>query len=83
MPSGREIAHARERLQLATPICDDASLLKLEEELAEYLREAKRRDASGSDELISTVMDEVARNYFRYILRKQARVTPVRRRMRV
>ena len=71
MPSEREFARARKRLQLATPICDDASLLKLEEEVAEYLREAKRRDASGPDELVSTIVHAVARNYFRHILRKK------------
>jgi hypothetical protein len=78
MPSGR----ARERLQLATPICDDASLSKLEEKVAEYFREAKRREPLQSDELISALVDAVARSYFRHSLRKQARVTPVRRRTR-
>ena len=81
MPSRNETMRARERLQSATPICDDASLVKLEEDVAEYLREAKRRDASGPDELISTVVEKVARKYFRHILRKQARATPLRRRM--
>jgi hypothetical protein len=71
---------ARERLESATPISDDANLLKLDEEAAEYVREVRRRNALGTDELVSTVVNEVARNYFRYILRKQARVTPVRRR---
>jgi hypothetical protein len=47
--------------------------LKLEEEVAEYLRKAKRRDALGPDEQVSTVVDAVARNYFRHIIRKQAR----------
>ena len=69
---------ARERLQLETPICDDASLLKLEEEVAEYLREAMRREALRPEEPVSTVIDAVARSYFRHILRKQARVTPLR-----
>jgi hypothetical protein len=73
---------ARDRLQSATPICDDASLLKLDEEVAEYVREAKRADHLRSDELVSTVVDGVARSYFSYMLRKQARVTPVRRRTR-
>jgi hypothetical protein len=82
MPSNRESTRARERLQLAAPICDDASLLKLDEEIAEYVREAKRRDAVGPDELVSTVVDAVARNYFRHILRKRARVTPLRSRTR-
>jgi hypothetical protein len=73
---------ARGRLQSATPICDDASLLKLDEEVAEYVREARRSNHLRPDELVSTVIDGVARSYFSYILRKQARVTPVRRRTR-
>jgi hypothetical protein len=81
MPSNRK-STPRERLQSSAPIFDDASLLKLDEEVAEYVREAKRRDALGPDELVSTVVDAVARNYFRYILRKQARVTPLRSRTR-
>ena len=79
MPSRNEIMRARDRLQSATPICDDASLLKLNEEVAEYVREAKRVDDLRPDEIVSTVVDGVARSYFR----KQARVTPVRRRTRV
>jgi hypothetical protein len=82
MPSHNETKRAFERLRLATPICDDASLMKLEEDVAEYLREAKRRDASGPDELISTVLERVARKYFQHILLKQARETPLRRRTR-
>jgi hypothetical protein len=76
MPSRNETMRALERLRLATPISDDASLMKLEEEVAEYLREAKRRDVSGSDELVSTVIDRIARKYFWNIILKQARVTP-------
>ena len=72
---------AFERLRLATQICDDASLAKVEEDVAEYLREANRRDVQ-SDELFSAVIDAVARSYFRHMLRKQERVTPVRRRTR-
>jgi hypothetical protein len=82
MPSRNETKRAFERLRLATPICDDASLVKLEEDVAEYLREAKRRDASGPDELISTVLERAARKYFQHILLRQARVTPLRRRTR-
>ena len=82
MPSRRESTRAREQLRLATPICDDTSLVKLEEDVAEYLREAKRRDALQPDEVFSTVVDAVARSYFRHMLRKQARVAPVRRRTR-
>jgi hypothetical protein len=79
VPSTKE-SRARES---ATPICDDASLLKLEEEVAEYVREAKRRDVLEPNELISPVVDAVARDYFRHIIRKQARgrVKPLRRRI--
>jgi hypothetical protein len=80
MPSRNESMRARERLQSETPISDDANLLKLEEEVAEYVREATR--SKGPDELVSTVVDGVAQIYFRYILRKQARVTPIWRRTR-
>ena len=82
MPSRKETKPAFERLLLATPNCDDASLMKLEEDVAEYLREAKRRDASGPDEVISTVLERVVRKYFQHILLKQARVTPLRPRTR-
>jgi hypothetical protein len=81
MPSRNE-TRAFERLRLATPICDDASLVKLEEDVAEYLRETKHRDASVSDELISTALERVARKYFQHILLKEVRVTPLRRRAR-
>jgi hypothetical protein len=73
MPSRKETIRALERLQSATPISDDASLKKLEEEAAQYVREAKRRDATEGDELVSTVVEAVARNYFQHALRKQRR----------
>jgi hypothetical protein len=61
-------AQAQVRLQQETPITDDASLLPLQEEAAAIVREAKRQDPSGTDELVSTVLDEVARSYFRHAL---------------
>jgi hypothetical protein len=67
---------------LAAPISDDASLLKLEEYVAECVREAKRRDVQQPDELISMVVDAVARDYFQHVFRKQIRrshAKPVRR----
>jgi hypothetical protein len=85
MPSRKETALALERLQLAAPISDDASLLKLEEYVAEYVREAKRRDVQQPNELISTVVDAVAHDYFRHVFRKQIRRShdkPVRPRIR-
>ena len=73
MPSRNEIARARARLQLETPVSDDASLLRLQDQAEDYVREAKRRSASGPDELFSTVIDAVARDYFRHVLRKNRR----------
>jgi hypothetical protein len=71
MPSRNQRMRALEQLQLAAPISDDASLLKLEEYVAEYVREAKRRDAQQPNELISPVVDAVAHDYFRHVFRKQ------------
>jgi hypothetical protein len=75
MPSRNEATRAyAARLQLEkTPISDDANLLKLQEQAATYLYEAKRRDASEPNELISTVVDAVARDYVRHAIRKQRR----------
>ena len=76
MPSRNETARAHARLQLETPISDDANLLKLQEQLADYVREAKRRDPTEPNELISTVIDAVARDYFRHAIRKHRRAPP-------
>ena len=73
MSSRNEHVRAQVRLQQETPITDDASLLPLQEEAAAIVREAKRRDPSETDELVSTVLDEVARGYFRHALRHRQR----------
>jgi hypothetical protein len=71
MPSRNESIRAIARLQLETPVSDDASLLKLQEQAADYVREAKRRAPSEPDELVSSVLDAVARDYFRHAIKKQ------------
>jgi hypothetical protein len=71
MPSRNESTRAIARLQLETPISGDASLLELQEQAAEYVREARRRAPSESDELVSSVVDAVARDYFRHAVEKQ------------
>jgi hypothetical protein len=73
MPSRSEIARARARLQLETPISGDEDLLKLQDEAVEYVSEAKRRDPAGPNELVSSVIDAVARNYVGHVIRKQRR----------
>jgi hypothetical protein len=73
MPSGRETAGARARLEAEAPVSNDMDLIKLQEQAEEYVREAKRRDPSGLNELISSVVDAVARNYAAHIIQKQQR----------
>jgi hypothetical protein len=60
-------------IQLETPVSDDAALHKLQDQAANYVREAKRLNPSEPDELLSTVIDAVARDYFRHLLRKHRR----------
>ncbi len=76
MPSRNESARALARLQLETPISNDANLLNLQKQVEDFVREAKRRDTSEPNELVSTVVDTVARDYFRHAILKQRR--PVR-----
>jgi hypothetical protein len=71
MPSRNESTRAIARLQLETPVSDDASLLKLQEQAAEYVREAKRRAPFEANGLVSSVLDAVARDYFRHAVKKQ------------
>jgi hypothetical protein len=78
MPSRSETARAREQLQFAAPISDDASLMKLQQSVAELLREAELKDELGPDE-VATVIDEIARKYFQHMLRKQERLIGQRR----
>ena len=71
MASRNEGVRSRARLQQETPISEDASLLVLQEQAAEYVRESKRRDTSEPDELIASVVDAVARGYFQHLLRNK------------
>jgi hypothetical protein len=73
MPLRNEVARARARLQLETPIAGDEDLLKLQDQAVEYIGEAKRRDPAGTDELVSSVIDSVARDYVGHVIRKQRR----------
>jgi hypothetical protein len=63
-------AQARARLERETPLADDERLLPLQEEVAAIVSEAKRRDPTGPDKLVSALIDEVARAYFRHALRR-------------
>jgi hypothetical protein len=71
MPSRNESTRAIARLQLEAPISDDASLLKLQQQAEDYVSEAKRRAPSEPGELVSSVVDAIARDYFRHAINKQ------------
>jgi hypothetical protein len=65
MPLRNESARALARLELEAPISDDdANLLNLQKQVEDFVREAKRRDPSEPNELVSTVVDTAARDYF-------------------
>jgi hypothetical protein len=72
MPSRDERVRARARL-LETPISDDESLPKLQEQAESYVREAKRRNTQELD--VSTLIDAVARDYFRHVVRRRRATT--------
>ena len=69
--SERGRARARARLEQETPIADDASLLAWQEEAAAIVRDAKHGRRPGSDELALSVLNEVARSYFRHARRQR------------
>jgi hypothetical protein len=75
MPSRNENARARARtrLQFETPISGDEDLLSLQDQAVEYISEAKRRDPAGPNELVSSVIDAVARDYVGHVIQKQRR----------
>ena len=60
---------ARATLRQETPIADEAGLLPWQDEVAAIVREAERRDPSG--ERVSTLIDEIARSYFRHALHRR------------
>jgi hypothetical protein len=78
MPSRNESARALARLQLETPISNDANLLNLQKQVEDFVREARRRDPSEPNELVSTVVDTVARDYFRHAILKQRRLASLK-----
>jgi hypothetical protein len=78
MPSRNESARALARLQLETPISNDANLLSLQKQVEDFVREARRRDPSEPNELVSTVVDTVARAYFRHAILKQRRLASLK-----
>jgi hypothetical protein len=69
MRSRNNAALMRARRELEkTPAANHASVFQLEEQVADFLREAKRGDPSP-DQIVSAVIDDVARCYFRHAVR--------------
>ena len=73
MPLRNELALALARLQSERPISNDMNLIKLQAQAAEYICEAERGDGSAPNELVSTMVDAVARRYFEHVIRKKQR----------
>jgi len=80
MRSDRARARARDLLATAYPAPDDAEFDRLRELAVDYIQEAERLEAESrgrvleSDEMISTALDAVARDYFaRALLRAVSR----------
>lgn len=80
MRSDRARARARDLLATVYPLPNDAELHRLRELAVDYIREAERLEAgqggraTESDELISTALDAVARDYFaRAVVRAKSR----------
>ena len=78
--SDRARTRARDLLATVYPVPDDAEFHRLRELAVDYIQEAERLEAEKkgraveSDELISTALDAVARDYFkRAVLRAVSR----------
>ena len=80
MRSDRARARARDLLATVYPAPDDAEFSRLRELAVDYIQEAERLEAESrghvleSDEMISSALDAVARDYFaRALLRAVSR----------
>jgi len=80
MRSDRARARARDLLATVYPAPDDAEFRRLRELAVDYIQEAERLEAESrghvleSDEMISSALDAVARDYFaRALLRAVSR----------
>jgi len=62
----------------ARRISNDANLLNLQKQVEDFVREARHRDPSEPNELVSTVVDTVARDYFRHAILKQRRLASLK-----
>ena len=73
--SQRALARAQQILALAQPPPQDTDVAKLRELASRYIDEAERRErengeAVESEELVSAALDNVARDYFAWAVRR-------------
>ncbi|HYK51239.1 MAG TPA: hypothetical protein VEU94_16050 [Terriglobales bacterium] len=64
-----ERARARARLALIAPTVDDVTAAYFDGQVEKVLREARQREEKSDRELVSTLLDAVARKYFSIGLR--------------
>ena len=64
-----ERARARARLALIAPTVDDVTAAYFDGQVEKVLREARQREEKSDRELVSTLLDAVARKYFSLGLR--------------
>ena len=68
-----ERARARARLALIAPTVDDVTAAYFDSQVEKVLLEARQNGEKSDQELISTLLDAVARKYFAMGLRDQSR----------
>jgi hypothetical protein len=61
----------RARLESQTPLPSGADAEQLRQQVQQYIWEAERCDPSESEELVSRVVDQVARDFFRHRIQKK------------
>lgn len=64
-------AQAQARLDQHISLLMMRGCFRCRDEVASIVQEAKRRNPSANDELVSTVTDEIACAYFRHALRNR------------
>jgi hypothetical protein len=64
-----ERAQARARLALIAPMVDEVTAAYFDTQVEKVLLEARQRDEKSDHELVSTLLDAVARKYFALNLR--------------
>jgi hypothetical protein len=67
-----ERALARARLALIAPTVDDVTAAYFDSQVEHVLREARHREKTSDEELLSTLLDAVARKYFSLSLHDSA-----------